>query len=335
MHALREIEVRKFLKPLAYGFGIFAITLITVVLIHSALFGPSDTLTARTEFLVEPDETLEEVAQELETKGLVRHGWVFQIAYALTRQEASVRSGGYILSPGMDAWTIAETLGQAPYLAWVVIPQGIRREQVAEELSKQLSWTRNERDAWLSAATAATSTLTEGVYFPDTYLIPSDQSPEQIAARLKARFYDEAEQYRQEASEQGMEWEDVITLASLIEREAAKNDKTLIAGILQNRLKRGMLLQVDATLQYALGNEEDGWWPLPTSEDKYIESPFNTYQEEGLPPAPIATPSLASINAALHPQKTTCLYYLHDSRGRIHCSVNYQGHVSNVNRYLR
>jgi UPF0755 protein len=96
-----------------------------------------------------------------------------------------------------------------------------------------------------------------------------------------------------------------------------------------------MLLQADATLQYATDTKETGWWAAPDPDDKYVESPFNTYQHEGLPPAPIATPSLASIEAALDPEPTSCLFYLHDGNGRIHCSPNYAGHLANVDRFLR
>ena len=95
-----------------------------------------------------------------------------------------------------------------------------------------------------------------------------------------------------------------------------------------------MLLQADATLQYLRGTEGD-WWPQPDVEDKDDESLYNTYEHKGLPPAPIATPSLASIEAVLDPQATKCLYYLHDAYGRIHCSTNYEAHKANVNRYLR
>ena len=83
----------------------------------------------------------------------------------------------------------------------------------------------------------------------------------------------------------------------------------LISGIIHNRLKIGMPLQIDATLQYITG-QSNNWWPVPRSEDKEIDSPFNTYQNKGLPPLPIATPSKDAIRAALNPAKTDCLYYL-------------------------
>lgn len=334
MRMLRDIDIRRLSTPLAIGFGVFAATIILLALAHAALFGPVGADNARVEFIVEPDMRIADVAHELSAQGLVRHGWVFQIAYALSRNDTNVRPGGYLVASSMDIWAVAKTLGQAPYLAWVTIPEGLRREQVAQELQEQLGWTDKEREAWLAAATATTTALTEGVFHPDIYLIPSDQSPEQVALRLRDRFMTETKTLQEQAHQKELVWEEVVILASLIERESAKNDKRLVSGILWNRLNKDMILQVDATLQYATGTPQK-WWPVPTSDDKYIESPFNTYLHAGLPPAPIATPSLASIEAAINPQKTSCLYYLHDNRGRIHCATSYKGHLANINLYLK
>lgn len=144
---LRDIDIRRLSKPLAIAFGVFAIIIILVALVHAALFGPAGTDNARVEFIVEPDMRIADVAQELSAQGLVRHGWVFQIAYALSRNDTSLRPGGYLVAPSMDIWAVAKTLGQAPYLAWITIPEGLRREQVAEELQEQLGWTDREKDA--------------------------------------------------------------------------------------------------------------------------------------------------------------------------------------------
>ena len=95
-----------------------------------------------------------------------------------------------------------------------------------------------------------------------------------------------------------------------------------------------MSLDIDATLQYVKGTEEN-WWPQVESKDKFIDSPYNTYKNTGLPPHPIANPGLAAISAALNPLTTSCLYYLHDKYGRIHCSPSYAGHKTNIELYLR
>lgn len=315
------------------GFGVFAALLVAFVSLHALLFGPPTPDGTRAEFVVRPEHSLEEVAKALETEGYVRHGAVFAFAYALKRGEPTVRPGGYVLSRDMDTWTVAKTLGQKPYLSWITIPTGVRKEEIADILVDTLGWTAAEKDAWL-AATASSPDTFEGVYYPDTYLIPSDQAPAEVAARFRGRFEEAFAPYAALAEEKGMAWTDVVNLASLVEKEAAKNDKALVAGILWNRLDRNMMLQVDATLQYIAGSEED-WWPLPDVADKATDSPYNTYKVAGLPKHPIANPSLESIEAVINPDKTACLYYLHDSRGRIHCSTTYKGHVANVNTYLK
>jgi UPF0755 protein len=310
-----------------------ALCAIAAVLLHAALFGPVSEDSARSEFVVKPGQSLDEISTELEDQGYVKYGFVLRFAYAATRGDADIRPGGYEISRSMDAWTLAKTLSEAPYLAWITIPDGLRKEEIAELLAVDLNWTPSKEAEWLLAASTS-SALADGIYYPDTYLIPSDQPPAQVAARLRGRFEEVFASSSAEAAKEGLSWPEVVTLASLVEREAAKNDKALIAGILWNRIHKHMLLQVDATLQYIEGTEGN-WWPAPNPDDKGVDSPFNTYKYAGLPPHPIANPSIASIDAVLHPTKTSCLYYLHDSRGIIHCSPTYAGQKANVARYLK
>ena len=107
----------------------------------------------------------------------------------------------------------------------------------------------------------------------------------------------------------------------------------LISGIIWNRIFKGMKLQIDATLQYAKGSEEAGWWREVTSEDKKIKSSYNTYLHIGLPPSAIANPGLNAITAAYNPQKTKCMFYLHDKNRNIHCAVTYEEHKKNIEKY--
>ncbi len=329
----KEASFRRIGKRLIYIGAATALALVLVSLLYASLFGPPNA-SPSAEFIVTPEDTLLSVSERLEEEGVVKHGGALRFLYGLMRNDRTVRPGGYVFTPSMDAIAVAKTLGRAPYLTWVSLPEAMRKEEVGEFLSHILSWSAKERREWEEATASSTGTLSGGIYFADTYLIPSDQPPAAVAARLRGRFESATAEYVAAAKEQGREFNDILTLASLIEREAAKNDKRLVAGILQNRLDRGMLLQVDATLQYIAG-APGRWWPAPDVEDKRTDSPFNTYIYTGLPPEPIATPSLASIEAALNPQTTRCLYYLHDAYGRIHCTTNYQAHVANVNRYLK
>jgi UPF0755 protein len=105
-----------------------------------------------------------------------------------------------------------------------------------------------------------------------------------------------------------------------------------ISGIIWNRLFVGMPLQLDASLQYARGSKisEKLWWPKVVPNDKYIDSPYNTYENEGLPPAPISNPSVEAVVAALNPRETDCMFYFHDSKGVFYCTENYEDHVAKL-----
>jgi len=316
-----------------YG-AYFAVLLIVLTLAYSFSFGPKNARDSTPrDTIVEPDQSLADVAHALEREGLAKHDWALSLAVWLTDAEVQLRPGAYRIAPSMDAWTILRALAQAPYLSWIEVPQGLRKEEIAELFKEAFGWDERGVEEFL-AERSISPDLPEGAYYSGTYLIPSDLEPGRVAGRLRSKFEDIYAPYASEAAEQGRSWAEVVTFASIIEREASKNDKPLIAGILTNRLKRNMPLQVDATLQYITGNAEEGWWHAPSSEDKYVESPFNTYIYAGLPPEPIASPALSSIEAALHPEPTSCLYYLHE-HGRIHCSATYAGHKANIDRYLR
>lgn len=309
--------------------------IIASALLYAHMFGPVAKNAPVEAFLVQPGDTVEHVAYALRDQGFIKSLWAFRIAYLSSNDGKGIRPGSYEIEKDMDVWTMAGQLVGPPRLAFITFTAGMRKEQVAEILADALLWTDEQKQKWIDVDTAVTPTLTEGVYYPDTYLVPSDQDPAQIAARFRGRFQDVFAPYAAEAAAENKSWSDILIMASLIEREAARNDKALVAGVLWNRIEDGMPLGVDATLQYIKGNEANGWWPVPKSEDKYLESPFNTYQHEGLPPHPIANPSLASIEAALNPDKTSCLFYLHDNNGQIHCSPTYSGHLANIRKYLR
>ncbi|MES2994699.1 MAG: endolytic transglycosylase MltG [Patescibacteria group bacterium] len=319
-------------KLILWGIGAIAL-IVTFLLVYSNMFGPVAQYAEPEEFIVNPDTPIEEVASGLKELNFIKSELAFRMAYALTGHEDIVE-GGYKISRSQDAWTLAEAFARPPYLAWVTIPPGLRKEQIAELLQRKLGWTDEQVEKWVTVDTAPDATLIEGVYFGDTYLIASDQSPEQVAQRLRGRFEEVFAPYADQAADMDLSWNELITMASLVERESAKNDKALVAGIMWNRLDTGMRLQVDATFQYIRG-KKGNWWPTPTKDDKYIDSPFNTYKYAGLPPHPIANPSLASIKAVLEPENTDCLYYLHDMDGVIHCSANYAGQLRNVDTYLR
>ena len=322
-------------RGLYIALGVSVLFLFIIALVYAHYFGPVDVYAGQVEFTVQDGETITQVTDLLRQQGFIRNRTIFTFILKAELKGGEVRAGGYELSANMDVWSLATTLSSPPYLVFFTFPPGWRKEQIADKLATTFNWTPAQKTEWITVDTNPSPSFVEGVYYPDTYLIPSDQSPAQIAQRFTDRFQQVFASDADEAHQEGLQWTDVLTMASLIEREAAgPQDMPLIAGILWNRLHNHMALQVDATLQYVVGNESN-WWPVPTSADKFVSSPFNTYQNTGLPPHPIDEPSMAAINAALNPVKTDCVFYLHDPSGQIHCSPTYKGQLANIAKYLQ
>lgn len=222
----------------------------------------------------------------------------------------------------------------APVSRIVVIWPGDRKEELAKKIGDGLGWNKADRDVFKQLMDTSEPIMTEGKYFPGQYVTHYEATPEDMHELVYAAFEDEIlEHYTDEVSVR-VPLETTLIIASLIEREA-RNDLTNmreISGVIWNRIFIDMPLQLDATLQYVKGSKphEPSWWPMVYPNDKYLTSPYNTYQNEGLPPAPIANPSAQAVLAALNPIKTDCLFYFHTSGGGYHCSADYAGHVAKL-----
>ena len=221
-----------------------------------------------------------------------------------------------------------------PSVRIVRIQEGLRKEEIAELVGNKLGWDDAEKNEFIDAHLALDTTNLEGKYFPKTYMISRDESPIDVTTEMLHQFSVQTSAIKKPKSKTIVNPDTALKIASIIQREAGgKSDMKLISGIIWNRLFNGMKLQLDATLQYAKGSEEEGWWEQVNPIDKKIDSSYNTYLHKGLPPSPISNPGLAAIDAAYNPVKTTCLYYLHDKKGLIHCSVTYDQHRKNIAKY--
>jgi UPF0755 protein len=220
-----------------------------------------------------------------------------------------------------------------PSVKIIRIGEGLRKEEIADILTNQFGWDDTKKQSFLNAHIAYAKENFEGQYFPKTYMINKDSDPVVITKTMTDEYKKKVESVKKAKSTKIINENTALIIASLIQREAAnKGDMKLISGIIWNRVFKGMKLQIDATLQYAKG-DEDMWWPQIQSEDKNIDSPFNTYIY-AMPPSPIANPGLSAIEAAYNPKKTDCLFYLHDKNKKIHCSSTYEGHKANIKKYL-
>lgn len=284
-------------------------------------------------FVIPKGQAVSIIANRLQEEGLIKNALVFRFIVKKEGLGNKIQAGSFDLSPSMSSTEIARQLTQGTYDIWITIPEGWRREEIAQSLSKQ------ELEAFSQEDFLALTSGKEGRLFPDTYLVPRQMSTEQVAELLEQTFERKivtglAEEIRASV----YDFDQALIMASIVEREALGSEQMrMVAGVLWNRIELGMPLQADATLQYIKGYDavENSWWGTPLVADRQRNSPFNTYRNPGLPPAPIANPGLEAITAALNPASTSYLYYLHDQEGEIHYAQDLAGHNANVEQYLR
>lgn len=290
-------------------------------------------------FIVRLGEEQPAIIADLADKKFFRNQEIF--IWLLSRQHREIAPGAYLISKNMNVFELAKVLTSTPFQKWVVIPAGKRKEQVAVILKRALNWPQTTVVEFINLAQ-------EGWLYGDTYLINSDADAKQAFEKLFLTFNEKLDPDLQKTLlAQNIRLDTAVRFASLIEREAGgESDKAIIAGIIWNRLNKGMKLEIDATVQYALtsqalaatnfqiGDDFNFWSPLSGANIRATDSPFNTYQNKGLPPGPICSPSISSIWAVAQPAETTAFYYLHSADKQIHTAVTYKEHLKNIQQYL-
>ncbi len=281
-------------------------------------------------FVVPQGESVRSIATRLSEEELIRSATGFYLLVKFMGLERALQAGDFRLNRAMSARLIAQELTHGSLDVWVTTLEGWRIEEIANKLAKDLDI---PEQLFLQYAK-------EGYMFPDTYLVPREATPAAIAQLFESTFNARVtDDMRQGAQRIGLSFDEVVVLASIVEREGRTDeDRPVIAGILLKRLEAGWPLQADATLQYALGYQvaEKTWWKKSLmNEDKALRSAYNTYTNLGLPPAPISNPGIASIKAVLYPQETDFWYYLHDPTGVIHYGRTLEEHNENIANFLR
>ena len=292
----------------------------------NSLQSPADADGLTQVFVVKKGETASDVAQKLTDQKIIRSSFIFKYLYKNSHDDTQIQAGDYKLSPAMSTEEIIKQLSQGSLDKWVTLLEGWRDEEMAQKLSDELGVKSEE---FLKVAR-------QGYMFPDTYLFNPKATAQSIVSILRNNFdrkYDSALQARIKAH--GLTSDQGIILASIVEREARSDEvRTKVASILLKRLKIGMGLNVDSTVQYALGyqSEEKSWWKRHLSaEDLKINSPYNTYLHAGLPPTPICNPSLSSLKAVANADSSIpYLYYYHDSKGNSYYAKTLDEHNQNV-----
>ena len=256
--------------------------------------------------------------------------------------------GATVIESGNFLWNMFEnvalSIANAPWYEntasvgnrFVTIQPGMRKEQVASIFGDALKWNNKQRKEFITPAGSSTLPLIEGSFTPGLYSVAIGMTPSEVQSIINEKFSDEILSHYGTSTQSIVPLNEALIIASLIQRETLSTDgMRLLSGIMWNRLFLGMNLQIDSTLQYAKANKssEKSWWPRVVPSDKYISSPYNTYEHKGLPPTPIASPSVEAILAALNPVKTSCIFYFNDKNGAFHCSDNYTDHVALIKKY--
>lgn len=287
-------------------------------LVKASLLPPNQGEPTVKKFVVPPNATSRMVAQRLQEEGLIRSQDAFLIYLRISGKDRLLKAGEYQLADNLSLPQLVEKLYQGNTTFYqVVIPEGYTLAQIADALeSKQLIdrerfselIERGEFNFRFITDLPAGPNRLEGFLFPATYQISTDAGEKEIIELMLKRFdrfLTPAVESR--CAELGISVREMVTLASMVEREARQpEEQPVIAGVLYNRLKRGMPLQVDATVQYALGKHRERLY----YKDLKVDSPYNTYLYGGLPPGPIASPGEGAMQAVLYPAQHNYLYYV-------------------------
>ena len=282
--------------------------------------------------------TLKQISTELKDRNLILSASSFRLLANIRKKQTQVQAGEYLLSQSMLPMDIltAITSGKT-VLHPVTIPEGYRITEIAEllaekNLANKDKFIKESRNIeWIDSLNIPSDSL-EGYLFPETYHFSKQTSEHKIIHTMVDAFKKRVinKELLDQAQRTGLSLHEVITLASLIEKETGLNEERKhISSVFHNRLRKNMRLQTDPTVIYAI-NEFNG---NIRKKDLNINSPYNTYRYKGLPPGPIASPGLKSITAALNPIKTNHLYFVSRKDGSHHFSSSLEEHNHAVRRY--
>jgi len=282
-------------------------------------------------FLINKGEGLNSIANKLSNEGLIRNKVIFYLIVKQQGIEKKIQAGDFRLSKSMNASQLAQTLTHGTLDTWVTIIEGLRKEEIAQELSTNFKISEIE---FIEQAK-------EGYLFPDTYLFPTSSSIDTILSIINRNFETKyTNEFRKKAMAKGLTDRQILTIASLVEKEAKlPEDKQQVANIILKRNENDWPLEIDATVQYALGYQKKTktWWKKDlTQEDLQADSQYNTRKNKGLPPAPICNPGLDSINAAINSDTNTPYwFYISDKKGVMHYAKTIEEHNINISQYLQ
>lgn len=344
--ALANVKGIRLDKRLIIGAAVVLVVLITALgcnLYLSSNLAPVDKQSKQKVVVNIPaGSTSKQIAEILKQNHLINNSGFFAWYAGYTGVSSKLRSGIYTLSPSQDVNSLLASLERGPIAVKITIPEGFTTKQIADLLAAhglinkqkfyKLVNTYDFKYDFLQGIPHSDLRL-EGFLFPATYEIVPGTPEKQIIEMMLKRFDKElTPSIRQVIKQKGWSVQQFITLASLIEREAKmQTDKPVVSQVFQSRLKIGMPLQSNASVEFLFDNQK----PNLSLNDIRINSPYNTYLHPGLPPGPIANPGDASIQAAAFPSKTDYLYFVAKPDGYTAFAKTYAEHLKNVQKYVQ
>ena len=275
---------------------------------------------------IENGASISSAAEKLADAGVVYTPELIEIP--LRFSNSAITAGRYKFASGESAREVVQRVGSGDYQmpqAQVVIPEGFTNEQIAAEFAQELSGAFDQ-EAFLARAAEY-----EGYLFPDTYRLSETATAEDVITQMRNNFSDQIAEIRPELEQFDASLEEVIKMASLVEREAARyEDRQRVAGVLWRRLEAGMPLQVDAVFAPLIGKST---YDL-TIDDLATDSPYNLYTNRGLPPTPIASPGLEAIRATINPISSESMYYLTGDDGVFYFAETLDEHQENKRTFM-
>lgn len=308
------------------GLIVLAAVIFNIVVVRTLALAPEG-FKENSIITIKKGDNIHTVAQQLEDKSVIGSQKLFVWFARLMGIDRNIVSGSYVLEKQLSLGELLERLRYGLFGERVRIgfPEGMHREQIATQLEEKLP---NFNKTEFMRITKGQ----EGYLFPDTYNFLPNATAADVATQMRENFDEKIKVLENDFKRSKYSREDIIIMASIIEKESNVGpERNMIAGILWERIRIGKPLQVDAPFLYTLGKASKDI----TKDDLATDTPYNTYRNKGLPPAPINNPGLATIRAALNPTKSSYLYYLHDKNGNIHYGRTGEQHMANVQRYLR
>jgi UPF0755 protein len=332
-------SIQKWAKKRPWLSFLVATFMLTIIIhFYIALFVPPSKEKVWVEVQVTEGMSFKAIASMLQKEGIIRYRGYFEIIGRLQGISRKVRLGYYGMNTNMNMWEVLETLRKGKIIEYeVVIPEGYNLYQIAWTLtgtpllSDPQLFINLVKDKDYAHSLGVDADTLEGYLFPDTYFLPKGIRLEEIPKKMVQRYKDVfVDSYRARAKQLGFTEQQIITLASIVEKEAkVASERKLISAVYHNRLRKGMRLQADPTAVYGT----KAWVTKVTAQDLRRNSPYNTYLHNGLPPGPIANPGQGAILAALYPEPVDYLFFVAQGDGSHYFTADYNAHAKAVDRY--